>query len=224
MKKIGFLSLRTYAFILLTVLLASCNREVPKVKTNFKVNLKTWSRVAPTAPLPLVINGTTYVSLAHVIVSGEGTATLMGKVKNYSNALTYSVKRKGTPVGAFGEPVKEVPSYPVTGGRLPLIQAGDFSALPGILSAFSVPAKVENLAVNLILFTTKGESLYLHTVTGTGVAVPMAKSVMGYTNQVLIVGGTGKFKNAIGQLVNRGFMSITDNPTGEDTYDGWISY
>ena len=205
-------------------LFTSCKHDKPILKQHFKVSITTWYRVSPTAPSPVVVNGITYVSLANLVVGGDGNATAMGNIKSYANTLAYGTNVKAPPSGAIGAPVNEIPGYPILGGPLPLIQSGDFDGLPAILAEFNVPANVLGNVINLVLYNNKGDALFFSNIPGTGTSSTISSTVGGYTNETLILGGAGKFIHATGELHNTGQFSFIAPYDGQDNYDGWIIY
>jgi hypothetical protein len=213
-------------FIALTAafLFTSCKRDQPVINQHIKLSITTWYRVSPTAPTPVVVNGVTYVSLANLVVGGDGTAATMGKFKSYANTLAYGTDAEASPSGSIGAPVTEIPGYPILGAPLPLIQTGDFDAVPAVLADFHVPASVQGNVINLVLYNDRGDALFLSNIPGTGTSTPVSATVGGYTNETLILGGAGKFIHAIGKLDNSGQFSFIAPYDGQDNYEGWISY
>jgi len=205
-------------------LLSSCKHDQPVIKQHIKVSITTWYRVSPTAQTPVVVNGVTYVSLSNLVVGGDGTASALGNIKSYANTLAYGTDVEAPPAGAIGAPVNEIPGYPILGAPLPLIQTGDFDAVPAIVAEFNIPANVQGNVVNLVLYNNKGDALFLSNIPGTGTSTPISATVGGYTNETLIVGGAGKFIHAIGKLDNTGQFSFIAPYDGQDNYEGWISY
>jgi len=208
----------------LAFLFSSCKHDRPIVKQHVKLSITTWYRISPTAPSPVVVNGITYISLANLVVGGDGTASALGNIKSYANTLAYGTSVEAPPTGSIGAPVNEIPGYPILGAPLPLIQAGDFDAVPAILAEFHVPDNVQGNVVNLVLFNNTGDALFLSNIPGTGTSTPVSSTVGGYTNETLIVGGAGKFIHAIGKLDNTGTFSFIAPYDGQDNYEGWISY
>ena len=94
-------------------LFTSCKHDKPIVKQHIKLSIATWYRVSPTAPSPVVVNGITYVSLANLVVGGDGTAAAMGNFKSYANTLAYGTSVEAPPTGSIGAPVNEIPGYPI---------------------------------------------------------------------------------------------------------------
>jgi hypothetical protein len=225
MKKNSFLHIQTFALLIaLTFFLASCKHEPQLPKLNFKARLTTWYRVSPTAPSPVVVNGVTYVSLANLVVSGEGTATSIGNVNSYANTLSFGASLEAPPSGAIGAPVIDIPGYPFLGGPLPLIQTGDFAALPAIITAFHIPKIVLGNTINQVLYNKKGDALFLSNIPGTGTSTLISSTEGGYTDKTVILGGAGKFIHAQGELNNTGRFSFIAPYDGEDDYEGWIIY
>jgi hypothetical protein len=205
-------------------LFTSCKHDKPVIKQHFKISITTWYRVSPTAPSPVVVNGITYVSLANLVVGGDGTATAMGNIKSYANALAYTTDVEAPPAGSIAAPVYDIPGYPILGAPLPLIQAGDFDGVPAVIADFNVPSSVLGNVINIVLYNNKGDALFLSNVPGTGTSTPISPTVGGYTNETLILGGAGKFIHATGKLDNTGQFSFIAPYDGQDNYDGWIIY
>jgi len=205
-------------------LFTSCRHDQPIIKQHFKVSITSWYRVSPAAPSPVMVNGITYVSLANLVVGGDGTATAMGNIKSYANGLAYGTDVEAPPVGSIGAPLNEILGYPILGGPLPLIQPGDFDGVPAILAEFNVPTNVLGNVIALVLYNDKGDALFLSNIPGTGTSTPISSTEGGYTNETLILGGAGKFVHATGELHNTGQFSFIAPYNGQDNYDGWIIY
>lgn len=107
---------------------------------------------------------------------------------------------------------------------MPLIQPGDFNEVASIILTLGVPESVNGHIVNLVLFNADNDALFLSNIPGTGTATPISATVGKYTNKVLVVGGSGKFKNVSGELYNKGHFSYIPPFDGEDNYEGWILY
>jgi len=224
MKKLH-LSIKIISVVFIAAFLfTSCKHDQPILKQHFKVSITTWYRVSPAAPLPVVVNGITYVGLSNLPVGGDGTATAMGNIKSYADVLSYGTDVEAPPLGSIGAPVNEIPGYPILGGPLPLIQPGDFDGLAAILAEFNVPTKVQGNVINLVLYNDKGDALFLSNIPGTGTSTPISSTEGGYTNETLILGGAGKFIHATGELHNTGQFSFIAPYDGQDNYDGWIIY
>jgi len=224
MRKLLLTGKMIFVVFSVVFLLTSCKHDQPVVKQHFKLSITTWYRVSPTAPLPVVVNGITYVSLANLVVGGDGSAAAFGKIKSYANTLAYGTDAEAAPAGSIGAPVTEIPGYPILGGPLPLIQSGDFDAVSSILAEFNVPAKVLGNVINLVLYNDRGDALFLSNIPGTGTSTSISPTVGGYTNETLILGGAGKFIHAAGKLENTGQFSFIAPYDGQDNYDGWIIY
>jgi hypothetical protein len=212
--------------ILVTVvfLFASCKHDQPLAKLHVQLSITTWYRVSPAAPSPVVVNGITYVSLANLVVGGDGTDAVVGNFKSYANTLAYGADVESAPIGSIGAPVTEIPGYPILGAPLPLIQAGDFDGVPAVLIEFNVPTKVLGNVINLVLYNNKGDALFLSNIPGTGTSTPISTTVGGYTNETLVLGGSGRFIHATCKLQNTGHFSFIAPYDGQDNYDGWITY
>jgi hypothetical protein len=219
------LSVRIISLVFTVVFLfTSCKHDQPTIKRHFKVSITTWYRVSPAAPLPVIVNGITYVGLYNLPVGGDGDASAMGNIKSYANLLAYGTDVKSPPVGSIDAPINEIPGYPILGGPLPLIQPGDFDGVPAVLAEFNVPTNVLGNVINLVLYNDKGDALFLSNIPGTGTSTPISSTVGGYTNETLILGGAGKFIHATGELHNTGQYSFIAPYDGQDNYDGWIIF
>jgi hypothetical protein len=225
MKKINFIIASALFFIFITgIVLTSCTHDKPEKKQYFTASLKTWYRVSPTAPVPVVVNGTSYISLANLVVAGEGTAAHLGKIKDYANIISYSNSPDGAPLGGIGAPVTGIPGYTLTGGPLPLIQPGDFAGLPSTIAALNIPEKMNGKVINVVLYNDGGDAIFISNIPGTGTSTIISPTTGGYTNKSVIAGGAGKYKYASGDLNNHGYFNFIDPFEGEDNYEGWISY
>jgi hypothetical protein len=224
MRKLHRYTKNVSLFFTVVFLFTSCTHDQPTIKQHVQVSITTWYRVSPTAPSPVVVNGVTYVSLANLVVGGDGTGSAMGKFKSYANTLAYGTSAGAAPVGSIGAPVNEIPGYPLLGGPLPLIQPGDFDGVPAVLSEFNVPTHVKGNVINLVLYNNKGDALFLSNIPGTGTSSSVSSTEGGYTNETLILGGAGKFIHATGKLHNSGVYSFIAPYDGQDNYDGWIIY
>jgi hypothetical protein len=219
------LSVKMISLVFTVVFLfTSCKQDKPIIKQHFKLSITNWYRVSPTAPSPVMVSGVTYVSIANLVVSGDGTAGGMGKIKSYGNVLAYSTDVEAPPTGSIGAPVNEIPGYPILGAPLPLIQSGDFDGVPAVITEFNVPTNVLGNVINLVLYNNNGDALFLSNIPGTGTSTPISATVGGYTNETLILGGAGKFIHATGKLDNSGQFSFIAPYDGQDNYEGWISY
>ena len=219
------LSIKIISMVFIAVFLfTSCKHDQPELKQHFKVSITTWYRVSPAAPLPVVVNGITYVGLDNLPVGGDGTATAMGNIKSYANVIAYGTDLKSPLLGSIGAPVNEIPGYPILGGPLPLIQPGDFDGLPATLAEFKVPTNVLGNVISLVLYNDKGDALFLSNIPGTGTSTSISSTEEGYTNETLVLGGAGKFIHATGELHNTGQFSYIAPYNGQDNYDGWIIF
>ena len=129
MRKLHLSAKITSIVFTVVFLFTSCKHDQPTIKQHIKLSITTWYRVSPTAPSPVVVSGITYVSLANLVVGGDGTAAGMGKFKSYANTLAYGTDVEAPPVGSIGAPITEIPGYPILGAPLPLIQPGDFDGV-----------------------------------------------------------------------------------------------
>ncbi|MEP7253478.1 MAG: hypothetical protein ABI683_13900, partial [Ginsengibacter sp.] len=90
--------------ILLICMLSSCDKT-DLHKKSFEARTKTFYRVSPTAPVPVDVNGTTFVGFAYFPGSGSGNATHLGNCAVYFNQLTYGTASDAPPAGSVAAPV-----------------------------------------------------------------------------------------------------------------------
>jgi hypothetical protein len=215
---------------LLTVLftgslfLSSCEHDHDIHKRPFEVKTKTWYRISPTTPAPIIVKGVTYAGFAYFPGGGTGQASHMGNCTTYFNQLTYGTSPEAPPAGSVGAPVKDVPGYPVTGAPLPLIQAGDFNALSSAISSLHIPATVYEKIVNTVLYNNKGDAIFISAITGSGATFPISEIKVGFNGKALITGGRGKFRNAVGEIDYNGYFNVANPNDAEYNADGWIAY
>ena len=218
------------ALRLLTVLIAvslmasSCKREKDFNKKPFKIRTSTWYRVSPTAPTPIVVNGTTYAGFAYFPGGGSGDVSHLGNATIYFNQLAYGTAPDAPPAGSVAAPIKDVPGYIITGAPLPLIQAGDFTPLAGAVSSLNIPAAVFEKIINTVLYNNKGDAIFLSATTGSGATFPISETIVGFNGKALIVTGRGKFRHAAGEVDYSGYFNLVDANDAEFNADGWISY
>lgn len=217
----------TSCLFFLLVLFASCEKEKDIKKKPFKANASTWYRIAPIEnPTQVTVNEATYTTFAHVPGGGEGNATHMGNVKTYYNQLAYTANINvpiPQPAGSLVAPVIDVINYPVFGAPLPLIQAGDFAGLVSINNTLNIPQQVHGKIVSSFFYNNKGDAVFISNSTAS-VITPVSATRADFSGKAYIVGGRGRFANAIGEVDFKG--SFNPSNPNEATYgvDGWISY
>ena len=147
-------------------------------------------------------------------------------VKTYFNQLAYNTSGSPSepPLGSVGAALTEVPGYPVIGGPLPLIQAGDFNALMSAISSLNILAVVHQKIVNQVLYNNKGDAIFISAITGTGSTFPISEIKVGFNGKALITSGRGKFRHAVGEVDFNGYFNIADANDAEYNAKGWISY
>jgi hypothetical protein len=215
--------IKRWSFIVpLIFLFTSCEHEVSKKP--FQVREKTFYRISPKMPEPIVINGVSYVGFAFFPGGGTGTATHMGNIKTFFNQQVYSASVEQPPLGSVGAPVKDVPAYPVIGGPLPLIQKGDFAELATLNATLQIPSSVNGKIINSVIYDTKGDAIFTSSINGIGATFPLSETRVGFTGKALIVGGRGKFANAVGEIDFSGSFSLVNPNDADYNADGWISY
>ncbi len=214
------------ALVMCSLILTACEQENKIHKKPFKLVSKTWYRVSPTAPVPLLVNGTTYTGFAHFPGGGKGNATHLGECVEYFNQLAYNTSGspQEPPLGSVAAPVAEVTTYPVFGAPLPLIQAGDFNPLSFAISSLNIPPTVLDKVVNTVLYNKKGDAIFLSAITGSGATFPISATQVGFNGKALIVTGRGKFRNAIGEVNYNGYFNVADANDAEFNAEGWIAY
>ncbi len=221
MKKNSFLNFVSILFA--GLLLFSCEKN-DLHKRSFVANTKTFYRVSPTTPVPVDVNGTTFVGFAYFPGSGNGNATHLGNCAVYFNQLVYGTASDAPPAGSVAAPVSDVPAYFITGAPLPLIQEGEFSNLAAAVSSLNIPAEVYGKIINAVFDNGKGDAVFTSGVTGSGGTFPISATVVGFNGKALIVGGRGKFEHAVGVIDFDGYFNIADANDAEYNAKGWISY
>ncbi|HVG42836.1 MAG TPA: hypothetical protein VM888_14585, partial [Chitinophagaceae bacterium] len=78
--------------------------------------------------------------------------------------------------------------------------------------------------INSVLANKKGDAIYTSAITGSGATFPVSATVVGFKGKGLIVGGAGKFANAVGEFAFNGFFNLLDQNDAEYNADGWIDY
>lgn len=212
-----------FIFALFVATLSSCKKpDLPR--RAFQAKTKTFYRVVPADPVPVEVNGNTFIGFAFFPGGGSGNATHLGNCSIYFNQLVYTASPELPPAGSVAAPITDIPGYPVTGGPLPLIQSTDFSGLGAIISSLNVPAQVHGKIVNTIFKNETGDAVFTSAITGSGGTFPISKTVVGFNGKALIVGGAGKFANATGEINYDGYFNTLDANDAEYNANGWINY
>jgi hypothetical protein len=222
MKAKSSFCMKLISALVLTFLIYSCDKPGVQCKP-FEVKTKTFYRVSPTDPLPVEINGTTFVGFAFFPGSGTGNATHLGNCSIYFNQLVYSSDPEAPPAGSIAAPVSDVPGYPVTGAPLPLIQPGDFDNLTSAISSLYIPAQVYGKIINAVFDNGKGDAIFTSAIAGDGGTFPISPTVVGFNGKALVVGGRGKFAHAVGEIDYDGYFNVADANDAEYNAKGWIS-
>lgn len=224
MKKKYFFTVQLYgAIILLSLLFSSCDKT-DLHKRSFGARTKTFYRVSPTAPVPVDVNGTTFIGFAYFPGSGSGNATHMGNCVIHFNQLVYGTASDAPPAGSVAAPVADVPAYFITGAPLPLIQPGDFDPLAAAVTSLQVPSHVYDKIINTVFDNGKGDAIFISAITGSGGTFPVSQIIVGFNGKALIVGGRGKFAHAVGEIDYDGYFNVADANDAEYNAKGWISY
>jgi len=216
-------------FFVLVIFFTACTKEKPSTrKLPFKANASTWYRVAPIEPAAITINGANYFTFAYVPGGGEGNATHMGNVKTYFNQLAYTSSfppppTPPSPEGSIVAAVVDVIKYPVFGAPLPLIQAGDFSGLSTIITSLTIPQQSNGKVVSSFFYNDKGDAVFISNSTAS-VITNVSPTRNEFSGKALIVGGRGKFTNAIGEVDFQGAFNPANPNEADYGVDGWISY
>ncbi len=199
----------------------SC-RKPETEKRAYELTVQTFYRVAPIPPVPLEVNGVNYFGTAYFPGAGMGTGSYIGKCTNYFNQLVYSSAVDGAPEGSVAAPVRDVPTYPIIGGPLPLIQPGDFAALGQAVA--QVPREIGGRIINSIIVNESNDAIYTSAIRGSGSTFPISAVLVGFNGKALIVGGSGKFQHATGEVEYNGYFNVA-NPNDALYHEkGWISY
>ncbi len=204
-------------------LFSSCDKT-DLHRRSFEAKTKTFYRVSPTAPVPVDVNGTTFVGFAYFPGSGSGNATHLGNCAVYFNQLIYGTASDAPPAGSVAAPVSDVSGYFITGAPLPLIQQGDFDPLNAAVSALHVPSQVYNNIINTVFDNGKGDAIFISAITGSGGTFPVSQIIVGFNGKALIVGGRGKFAHAVGEIDYDGYFNVADANDAAYNAKGWISY
>lgn len=212
--------------LLLMLLFFSCEKGVERKveKKAFRLSQTTWYRIAPKAPSPIVVNGTTYISAALYPGGGTGTATDIGNCNIYFNQQTYSTSVLAPPLGSVGAPVAAIPYYPVLGGPLPLIQPGDFTPLASLTQSLQIPTQVGGKVVNTVIYNNTGDAIFLAAISGAGSTYPISKILTGFDGKAWIVGGRGAYQHAAGVVDYNGYFNIINANDAAFNAEGWITY
>lgn len=194
----------------MVVCFTSCDKENEKTRKAFTMTSNTWYRFSPTAPSNVTVSGTNFTGFAYVPGGGTGTATDMGSITTFYNQLAYTTNPnvpQPLPDGSIAASVSSVTSYAVLGAPLPLIQAGDFSALTTANSTFQIPATdASGKIINSIFFNSSGDAIFTANTTASTIT-PVSATRLNFAGKLNIVGGRGKFANATGEMDFNGFFN-----------------
>ena len=211
------------AFLVATFLLNSCTKN-DLHKKPFEAKIKTWYRLSPIKPMPIDVKGTSFIATTYFPGAGTGHATYLNNCVNYFNMLVYSTSVEAPPAGSVGASIADVPGYPVTGGPLPLIQAGDFNSFAAAVSSLHIPASVNGKIINSVFVNSAGEAIFTSAITGSATTFPISTTLIGFNGKALITGGRGAFSHAEGEIDYSGYFNVTDPNDAELDVKGWIIY
>jgi len=211
---------KSFCLVAGTILLGSCQKDEPRKP--FKADFNTFYRFNPIAPIPVVVNGVTYVGFANIPGGGPGNATHMGNCKTYFNQLAYTNEPGGPILGSVNAAVKDVLSYPITGGPLPLIQAGDFNGLITADNRYRFPATIEGKIINSVIYDDRGNAVFTSAISNE--TFPISATLVGFRGKGVILGGRGKFNGSRGEFDFNGQFNIANPNEAEYHFEGWISY
>lgn len=207
-----------------SLLFLSCKKEHGIHKKPFKIQTSTFYRLSPTNPVPLVINGVNYAGFAYFPGAGSGNASHIGNCKTFFNQLTYGSSPEAPPAGSIAAPLVDISNYPIIGAPLPLIQAGDFTSLPSVISSLNIPASVYGKIINQVVYNNKGDAIFMAAIDGSGGTFPLSATKVGFNGKALITKGSGKFEHAVGEVDYSGYFNIADANDAEYNAEGWIDY
>lgn len=129
--------------------------------------------------------------------SGNGNVAHMGKAKTYFNQYV-----------PFNPPFFSSISAPVN----------MFFSGPLALAGYTnIPD-----AVNSIVYDNKGNSIWFHQTSNS--TTPDSETRINFTGTSDIIGGTGKFVGATGEVTLNGFFNPQDQQDASVWSKGWISY
>jgi hypothetical protein len=191
----------------------------------FKASFATWYRFHPLQqPSPIQIDGTDFLGILRVPGGGQGQVTHMGNALTYFNQTAY-VKPPDfqNVVGSVAAPVMEVPSYQFTGAPLPLIQQGDFDGLPSVISALNIPATINGHIVSTVIFDKKMVDAFFVSVKSSS-PISINGTTATTSGRSLIVGGTGKFIGAYGEMKHTIIFDTADPNKASYTLEGRVRY
>lgn len=128
---------------------------------------------------------------------GEGNATHMGKANSYFNQYVTFIPPNIVSLHA-----------PVTMFFNDALVAAGFPGVPP--------------EVGSIVFDKKGNSIWFHAISNTATPVGPTRVEFAGINQ--IIGGTGKFEGATGEVTLNGYFNPQDQQDAGFWQEGWIEY
>jgi hypothetical protein len=148
----------------------------------------------------------------------------MGNAQTYFNQIAF-VKPPDfqNVVGSVAAPVAEIPSYPVTGAPLPLIQQGDFDGIQSVLSTLNVPPSINGHTVSTVIFDKQMVDAFFISVKS-GSPISITGTTATTSGNSLIVGGTGKFTGAFGEVTHVVTFDVANPDNASYKLDGWVRY
>lgn len=199
----------------LTIFLSACKKEVGDRKRAFKATIDTWYRISPATPQPLSIHGQNYLGILYFPGGGNGHVTHLGNSINVFNQLAYIQPPNDAILGSVATPVVQIPGYPV---------AVDFSELLPFISSLSIPEEVGGNSINSVFYNKKGDAIFTSALAGSSTTEFIADTRINFYGKGLILGGRGKFRNAVGEFDFSGHFNPKNNEDASYTAEGWIDY
>lgn len=197
------------------LIFTACKKEVGDRKRAFKASFDTWYRMSPAVPQPLSIHGQNYLGIVYFPGGGTGHVTHLGNSMNIFNQLAYIQPPGDAILGSVSAPVSQIPGYPV---------AGEFSELLPYISSLSVPEQVSGNIINSVLYNKKGDAIFTSALTGSSRTEFVSDTRINFYGKGLILGGRGKFRNAVGEFDFSGHFNPKNNEDASYYAEGWIDY
>jgi hypothetical protein len=128
---------------------------------------------------------------------GDGNATHIGNCKTYFNQYV-----------PFNPPLFSSVAAPVTQFFADLLSAAGYNNIPA--------------AVSYIVYDDRGNSIWFHQTSNS--STPVSALRINFTGTSNIIGGTGKFSKATGEITFNGFFNPEDQQDASVWSNGWIKY
>lgn len=199
--------------VLLTLIISSCQKEITlpenqsgevtavsashnPVTRAYRDSFDTWYMFVPD-----IANGwdPTHPTkfLAWYPGGGDGNASHIGNAKTYFNQYV-----------PFAPPLFSSVPAPVTQFFSAPLAAAGFTGIPSSVSS--------------IVYDSKGNSVWFHQTSNS--TIPASSTRINFSGTADIIGGTGKFSGATGEVSLQGFFNPQDQQDASFWQNGWIRY